>query len=149
AISRKRYHTLKFGPPAPWDARNNQPSHCDHLWVNRLLPSLSEIRLAAKLLLQNAWRSPGGRTDSREMKEAIMACLRIARQHETLSPVAIQALVALSVREMAYDSALRALEAGIFDDADIAELNDFFAREDRRPLSPFPDQRQEIAGLLD
>lgn len=148
ALSRKRFHVTPVSAPAEGVAPGGRSSKCNSLLMYRLsFPT--PVRPTVKMRLQNAWRSPGGRTDASEMQRAIIACLRIARQHESLTPSSPQFLCGLSTRMLTYDTAFRALEAGVFGDVEIGEIDDFLATQDKDTLDPLRWRPAEIACLLD
>lgn len=149
AVSRKRYFAGVLKPLAPQDESPRMLISDGPPLLSVDLGPFASVRKVAKVLLQNAWRAPGGQPDHAELKTAIMATLRMARQLTALSPSTLHMLVAVSLRDLAYDSALRALEEGVFDDEDAAELSHFLASTDDWRADPVSVQPIEAAFAFD
>lgn len=98
-----------------------------------LHPSLAIHRTAAKVLLQNAWRAPGGQVDSQALLDAVEVCLRIAEQLRSRKGL-IVSLTHLVIREAAYDSVIAALHHGVFGPTDLIRLKRILAQWDGRPF---------------
>jgi hypothetical protein len=112
-----------------------------------LLPSLSGNRQAARVLLQNAWRAPQGKVDAKAMHDAIATCLGLADQMSSTLP--IHHLVKLAIRDLAYDSLIRALDEQVFDSEQIIRMDQLLTKNDGRELTTVEYDAQMIATVLD
>lgn len=111
------------------------------------LPSLALPRQTARVLLQNAWRAPGGTVDQAAMTAAIEACLKLADQAGESS--LFTHLVNVVVRGYAYDTTLRALHEEVYDQAGVSHLFQLLRRLDRASLVSMEPDAYELAGMLD
>lgn len=119
----------------------------DQLLRMCLLPSLAVHRQAARVLLQNAWRAPGGTVDQAAMTAAIEACLMIA-DHVGESTLIAQ-LVNVAMRGYAYDTTLRALHEEVYHQAGASNLYQLLRRLDRASFVSMEPDADELAGMLD
>lgn len=149
AVSRKRFFAGRFKPVRPDDPVLKAFGAAGPPLMAADGPQFVTVRRAAEVLLQNAWRAPGGQPDRNELKTAVLTTLRMARQLTAPSPSAIQLLVAIGVRDLAYGTALRALQEDVFNNADVAELNLFLAADDNWTADMSETQPLEVAHFFD
>jgi len=112
-----------------------------------LLPSLALPRQTARVLLQNAWRAPGGTVDQEAMTAAIEACLKLA-DHVGESTLIAQ-LVNVAMRGYTYDTTLRALYEEVYDQAGVSHLFQLLRRIDRASLVSMELDAYELADMFD
>jgi hypothetical protein len=109
----------------------------------------SSMRLATKVLMQNAWRAPGGDVDRQSMKSAIITSLQIAAQARSRRASILDLLVAGSIQQIVTRNVLEALDKGALDAPDVAEIDDWLSRNNNQPLSIVSWYGGEVAALCD
>lgn len=119
----------------------------DQLSPYILTPTLVSHRLAAKVLIQDAWRQgKDGNIDTLVMIEAIGACLGLGDQIKSSS--FIGQLVSVAIREPTYDTVRRALDQDVFIPAELIVLQERLQSCDSDSMMCM-DAPYEITYLLD
>jgi len=114
-----------------------------------LLPNLSYHRKISQAALADAWRvDEDGNVSPDRMKTAIETTLRGAA-HLNQGQTLVEELVAKSELDNVHDTALRALEQGIFSEDDLEQVLDTLQRVDQPPTDPAKGARAEHGFSMD
>jgi hypothetical protein len=118
--------------------------------INVPVPSRSNERWSVQILLQNAWRAPGGVVDVERVTEAVEATVRSAQSLEQTGVMLIDYLCAMALRDCAYDSAMHLLWEAELTESQLRRMDRWMARHDRKDIRTAGDfYASELTGLLD
>lgn len=150
AIAEHKYNVpqLSCGEFRPSDTQPAILSAEDHLLPGCLSPSLVVVRNGIKFLLQDAWRAPGGKIDPERMVEAITTSIRIGVQQQR-EPNMIAWLVAIAVRDLAYETAIRALRPEVMPPEAVRKLGEFLRKHDMIQATESNGPVKELANVFD
>lgn len=121
----------------------------DRLLTIGLQTELYTPRLAVKVLLQNAWRSPDGKTDSNSMKQAILTGLNIRNQLQSSGGMTMRLMVACSVQKLVGENVLQALNEGVLSPTHIVEIDQWLKDHDNRSFDAIAIEADQARSICE
>jgi hypothetical protein len=131
---------LNFGPDSDPEKR---------MLMGMLLPSLRDMRAAAKATMSQAWRTTDGTVPPEQMRTGLETTLGNSK-HLQQGPTLIERLVGVAARNLAHQNACRALQQGVFQSAEDLEATlNVLRNTDTADPDPGGWVRMEHAAAMD